>query len=207
MNTLTANPSYLSIRSAKAIGRICVIVLTLLLISCTTVLVRTTGTNGIQEDPTKRTAGAIVEDRSIQTKVVVNMKSQQPLFRQTNFDVISHNGVVLLVGQVATQTLKDEATNIASVASQKIKRVHNELEIQGNTTFLSRGNDSWISTKVRTQMLANSNVPSGQIRVFTENATVYLMGIISQNEGDVAANLARNVSGVRRVVKVFEYLN
>jgi osmotically-inducible protein OsmY len=56
-------------------------------------------------------------------------------------------------------------------------------------------------------MLANSSVPSGQIRVITENGAVFLMGLVTQADADAAADLARNVSGVTRVVKVFEYLN
>jgi osmotically-inducible protein OsmY len=56
-------------------------------------------------------------------------------------------------------------------------------------------------------MLANSSVPSGQIRVVTDNGIVYLMGIVSQADGDLATDLARNVSGVTRVVKVFEYVD
>ena len=187
--------------------RILSLMLILLTTSCTSILVRTTGEQGIQENPTERTAGAVVEDQSIETKVVVNMKSQEPAFRQAHFDVISHNGVVLLVGQVESQTLKSLATDIASRASSKIKRIHNELEISGKTSLLSRGSDTWIATKVRTLMLANGDVPSDQVRVVAENGAIYLMGIISQAEGNNAANLARNVSGVTRVVKVFEYIN
>ncbi|PCJ25092.1 MAG: phospholipid-binding protein [SAR86 cluster bacterium] len=179
----------------------------LLLSSCTTILVRTTGEQGITEDPTKRTTGAVVEDRSIETKVVVNMKSQETSFQQAHFDVISHNGVVLLVGQVESDALKSRATEIASQASTKIKRIHNELEVSGKTSLLSRSNDTWIATKVRTLMLANSNVPSGQVRVIAENGSIYLMGLVNQADGDNAANLARNVSGVIKVVKVFEYIN
>lgn len=135
------------------------------------------------------------------------MKSQEPAFRSSNFSVISHNGVVLIVGQVESEALKSKATNIASQASSKIKRIHNELEVAGKTSLISRSNDSWVATKVRTLMLTNKEVPSDQIRVIAENGAIYLMGIISQNEGDRAANLARNVSGVTKVVKVFEYLN
>ena len=188
-------------------SRIVVLLAMLIITSCTSILVRTTGDQGIQEDPTERTAGAVVEDQSIETKVIVNMKSQEPAFRRANFDVISHNGVVLLVGQVESQALKDRATEIASQASVKIRRIHNELEISGKTSYLSRGNDGWIATKVRTMMLANGDVPSGQVRVIAENGAIYLMGIISQTEADNAANLARNVSGVTRVIKVFEYIN
>ena len=175
--------------------------------SCTTILIQTTGEQGISEDPTERTAGARVEDQSIETKVIVNMKSQEPEFRKANFNVISHNGVVLLVGQVASNELKNKASEIASQASNKIKRIHNELEVAGKTSLIARSNDTWIATKVRTLMLTNSDVPSGQIRVVAENGAIYLMGLVDQGNGDSAARLARNVSGVTRVVKVFEYIN
>ncbi len=179
----------------------------LLFTSCTTILVGTTGSDGFQEDPTERTTGAVIEDQSIETKIIVNLKSIEPAFRQTNVDIISHNGVVLLTGQVPSEELKSRATQIASEASTKIKRIHNELEISGSSSFLTRSSDTWIATKVRTLMLTNSDVPSDQVRVITENGAVYLMGMIDQSQGDHAANLARNVSGVIRVVKVFEYLN
>lgn len=178
-----------------------------LLGSCTTILVETTGEAGIQEDPTERTAGAVVEDQSIETKVVVNMKSQEPAFKGSNFSIVSHNGVVLIVGQTESEDLKTRATTIASQASSKIKRIHNEMEIIGKTSLLSRSNDAWIATKVRTLMLTNKEVPSDQVRVIAENGSIYLMGIINQEQGDRAANLARNVSGVTKVVKVFEYIN
>ncbi|MFT4885889.1 MAG: osmotically-inducible protein OsmY [Pseudohongiellaceae bacterium] len=178
-----------------------------LLNSCTAILVKTTGEAGIQEDPRQRTAGAVVEDQSIETKVAVNMKSQEPAFKSSNFSIISHNGVVLIVGQTESENLKASATSIASLASSKIKRIHNEMEISGKTSMLSRSNDAWIATKVRTLMLTNKEVPSDQIKVIAENGSIYLMGLINQKEGDRAANLARNVSGVTKVVKVFEYIN
>ena len=137
----------------------------------------------------------------------VNMKSQEPAFRDTNFHVLSHNGVVLLVGQVPSANLKNRATEIASAASIKIKRIHNELEVVDKTNLLRRGNDTWIAARIKTMMIADSEVPAGQVRVITENGSVYLMGLVSQLQGDKAANLARNVSGVSKVVKVFEYIN
>ncbi len=177
------------------------------LTSCSTILVNTTNRDGMVEDPTERTTGAIVEDRSIETKIAVNMKAEDPAFRATSFNVVSHNGVVLLVGQVESNELKAKATEIASRASAKIKRIHNELEVSGRTGLISQGNDTWIATKVRTLLFANGEIPSDQVRVIVENGAVYLMGIISQGEGDNAANVARNVSGVTKVVKVFEYLS
>ena len=189
------------------INRVFAFLILVTLASCSTILVNTTNRDGMQEDPTERTTGAIIEDRSIETKIAVNMQAIEPAFRKSSFDVISHNGVVLLIGQVESSELKSKATEIASKASTKIKRIHNEIEVSGRTGILSRGNDTWIATKVRTLMLANAEVPSGQGRVVVENGAVYLMGIISQSEGDNAANIARNVAGVTKVVKVFEYLS
>jgi len=183
------------------------ILTTLAIASCTTILTETTGEAGIQEDPTERTTGAVVEDQAIETKILVNMRSQQPAFKKSRLQVVSYNGVVLMVGQVATEALKNEATEIASQASTKIKRIHNELEVTSNTSFLTRSNDAWIGTKARTVLMTNDDVPSSQVRVITENGAIYLMGLINQTQGDTAANLVRNISGVSRVVKVFEYIN
>ena len=190
-----------------SLKRFLLVAVALLITSCTAILVETTGEQGISEDPAERTAGARVEDQSIETKVIVNMKSQEPEFRKANFNVISHNGVVLLVGQVVSNELKNKASEIASQASSKIKRIHNELEIAGKTSLIARSNDVWIATKVRTVMLTNSGIPFRQIRVVAENGAVYLMGLIDQSNGDNAARVARNVSGVTRVIKVFEYIN
>ena len=184
-----------------------VAIVAIALSSCTAILTETTGDQGIQEDPAERTTGAIIEDEIIETKVAVNMRSQEPAFKKSNFSVISHNGVVLLVGQVDSDFLRTRATEIASKASVKIRRIHNELEVAGKTGFLSRSNDAWIATKIRTLMLTDNDVPASQVKVVTENGAVYLMGLVSQPEGNNAANLARNVSGVAKVVKVFEYID
>ena len=187
--------------------RVIALPLLILLTSCTAILVETTDEQGIRENPTERTAGAVVEDKSIETKIAVNMKSQQPAFRESHFDVKSYNGVVLMVGQVQSEALRRQATDIASRASAKIKRIHNELEVGENSSMLKRTSDNWIATKVRTKLIANRDVPADQIDVITENGAVYLMGLVSEAEGDNAANVAREVAGVTRVVKVFEYLN
>jgi len=98
--------------------------------------------------------------------------------------------------------LKQKATEIISKASSKIKRIHNELEISDKRGILSRGNDSWIATKVRTLMLANDEVPTNQVKVIVENGVVYLMGILNESEGNKAANVARNVVGVKKVISL-----
>lgn len=174
--------------------------------ACTPILVQTTGEEGIQEDPRKRSMGTVVEDQSVETRVEVNMKTRQNAFRDTSFSVFSHNGIVLLVGQVPTQELKEQATQIAADTSTHIRRIHNELEIGENRGFMTLTGDTWLATKVRTQLAANDEVDASSMRVIANNGVIYLMGILDESEGDRAANLARNVGGVSRVVKVFEYL-
>lgn len=174
--------------------------------ACTTILTETTGDQGFEEDPTSRTAGMIVEDESIQTRVTVNLRSREPAFRDASFSVHSYNGVVLLVGQVQNEALKQRATEITSDTSRSIRRIHNELEVAGRRSILARTNDTWLATKVRTQLAANSDINSSRIRVVANNGRVYLMGIVERDEGDRATRLARNVGGVAQVVTVFEYV-
>ena len=138
--------------------------------------------------------------------MAVNLKADSLAFRENHFNVVSHNGVVLLVGQIENETMKQKATEITSKASSKIKRIHNELEITQRRGILSRGNDTWIATKVKTLMFANDEIAANQVKVVVENGVVYLMGIVTETEGDTAANVARNVVGVTKVIKVFEYL-
>ena len=96
---------------------------------------------------------------------------------------------------------------IASEASTRVRRIHDELEVTGNTSIISRGNDAWISTRVRAVLLTNNTVADANIRVVTENGAVYLMGVVDREQGDQAAALISDIGGVTRVVKVFEYLN
>ena len=92
--------------------------------SCSTILVNTTNREGMQENPARRTPGAVVEDQSIETIIAVNLKADSLAFRETRFNVVSHNGVVLLVGQIESDSMKQKATEIISKASSKIKRIH-----------------------------------------------------------------------------------
>jgi len=188
------------------IKKLAILTLFLSTSACTTILTETTGEQGLQEDRYIRTTGTVVEDNSIETKVAVNMRSQNRAFRNSSFNVSSHNGVVLLVGQVQSEALKQQATQIASEASIHVRRVHNELEVSGRRSMLSRSNDTWLATKVRTQLAASDEINSNRMRVVANNGTVYLMGIVGNAEGERATNLARNVGGVQRVVNVFEYI-
>jgi osmotically-inducible protein OsmY len=120
--------------------------------------------------------------------------------------VVSFNGVVLLVGQVPSQDLKNLATRVANTPS-RVKVVHNELEVSGATTLLSRSNDALLTSKLKTLMLADPTVSAMRTKVVTENGVVYLMGLVTQQEAEMAVNLVSGASGVTKVVRAFEYID
>ena len=90
---------------------------------------------------------------------------------------------------------------------RNVRRVHNELTVAGETTLLSRTNDGWLTTKVKTALSAGELTDATRIKVVTENAVVYLMGLLTRSEADAAVALAREIKGVQKIVKVFEYIN
>jgi len=126
----------------------------ILLSSCTTVLVQTTGPDGLIEDPTERTTGALLEDKAIETKIGVNVRTQEPELKKSNIDVTSHNGFVLITGQVQSERLKDRVTEIAREASTKTKFIQTNLKLLGNELNRSRKR-CMDCHKVRTLMFAD----------------------------------------------------
>lgn len=159
----------------------------------------------VQENPGKRSLGAWVDDQSIETLITVNLEKNNSEFKKNHVIVVSFNGYVLLVGQVATPELKADAERIAN-QSLKQRKVYNELEVSGPTTVLTRTSDSWITSKIKTRMIGTSGFPSSRIKVITENGAVYLMGLVTPEEAQMAVNIARESYGVQKIVKVFEYI-
>ena len=120
--------------------------------------------------------------------------------------VTAYNGVILLAGQTPRNELKDLAAQRARNV-QGVKKVYNELQVQQPASLLARSNDSLLTTRIKAQMLADSSVSSSDIKVVTENGIVYLLGVVSRSEANAATNVAQGVSGVQKVVRLFEYTN
>ncbi|WP_148254662.1 BON domain-containing protein [Aidingimonas lacisalsi] len=179
--------------------------LMLLLGGCTTVA-NVTHSGTIEENYGKRTVGSQVEDESIETKTEVNLSKTDARFDDARVNVDSYNGIVLLTGQVPSQELKDKALEIAE-AVRNVRKVHNELSVSANLPVGQRISDGWLSTRIRTDLATNESIDASRIRVVTENASVYLMGIVTRDEGDRIAQAIANINGVQRIVKAFEYLD
>lgn len=147
----------------------------------------------------------IIEDQKITNSIVNKIKFDRELGAPTtHVDVTTFNHVVLLTGQTITQSLRDQIDQIAK-STPKVSRVYNEIAIKGPSSSLTRTSDSWITAKIKTQMMATKGLKSGTIKVVTENGSVYLMGIVTQEQADMAVEIARKVAGVQKVIKIFQY--
>ncbi|ATD58929.1 MAG: BON domain-containing protein [Janthinobacterium svalbardensis] len=152
----------------------------------------------------RRTLGAQTEDKSIALKGESRIPSIVGDVGHVN--VTSFNRRVLLTGEVRDEAMKNaverEVRNIEGVES-----VANELIIAGPASYTSRSNDALITTKVKASLVDMKTISAASFKVVTENATVFLMGRVTQREGTVAADVARGVGGVQKVVKLFDYIS
>ncbi|WP_372762760.1 division/outer membrane stress-associated lipid-binding lipoprotein [Pseudoalteromonas sp.] len=153
----------------------------------------------------RRTIGSQIDDNNIEIKASFAISEVTRLNKFARINVISVNGIVLMVGQVANEEMKNEAQRSIEGVSG-IRKIHNQIRIGSNVGVTTQTHDSWLTSKVKAQLLAAKNISSNNIKVVTENAEVFLMGLVSDAEANQAVNIARNVSGVERVIKAFEYL-
>ena len=161
--------------------------------------------NSIEEEPGERSLAEQVLDESIETKAVVNIRAANDAFDDLGFLVVSYNGYVLIAGEVPTQDLKDQASNVVRDI-EGVRRIYNELVIGPKSTSGTEANDVWVTTKVKTALLTDSEVPSLRVKVVTENGVVYLMGLLATEEAKRTAAAAADVDGVKRVVRLFELI-
>lgn len=170
---------------------------------CVEMVVGTAVVGGIAAND-RRTLGAQTDDKAITIKAEASMP--RLIGDAGHVNIACFNRKVLLTGEV-----RDEATRATverEVASiQGVQGIVNELEIAGRSTYTARGNDAILTGKVKASFVDTRDLSATAIKVVTERETVYLMGRVTQREGQRAAEVTRGVTGVRRVVKVFDYIN
>lgn len=188
----------------RAIATLFLIAALAFLQSCSSII-SATKSEPIKEDPDERSFGAYFDDEWIETKALVNIDKAHPDLAQAHIIVVSYNGVVLLAGQAPSEQLRELAANTVAKI-KKVRRVHNELTLAGNTSMMARSNDGWITTKVKSKLLANSEISGSSIKVVTENGVVYLMGLVTREAADKATQVTRETAGVQKVVRIFEYI-
>lgn len=169
-------------------------------------LIEATTSEPIYVHPGKRTVGATIDDRNIETIAMVNMIKAHPGLADARIIVNSHNGVVLLTGQVASNDLRQLASDTVNKIST-VRQLHNELQVGPYVPMSTRTYDTWLTTKIKTKLIANKEIDNSRVRVITEAKTVFLMGMVSRREAEIVTDIARTTGGVRKVVRVFEYIN
>lgn len=173
--------------------------------ACAPLVVAGAGTAAVAAHD-RRTVGAFVDDSAIELKLNAAFDSDDELRQHTHINATSMNGIVLLSGEATTAALRDrvlaKARDIAG-----IRRIVNEVRIAPPSSIGGRAHDTWLTTKVKSALIGTENLDSTRVKVITENDAVYLLGIVTHQEGALATRAASTVDGVTRVVKLFEYLD
>ena len=151
----------------------------------------------------RRTLGAQAEDKAIFTKA--ESRISERLGNAANVSVTSFNRKVLLTGEVPTAVAKAEAAIIAG-SVENVLSIVNELQVAGASSLTARTSDSILTGKVKGNFVDDKDLLANAFKVVTEAGVVYLMGLVTREEGDRAARVAARTSGVKQVVKVFEYI-
>ena len=160
------------------------------------------GGASVVNDP--RTTGSLVEDESIELKAGNLLRGDKDLAQQTHINVTSYNQVVLVTGEAPTEDMRARVIELVK-GIEKVRTTHNEVTIAAPSPISSRTTDSWLTTSVKAKIVGAKELNAIRIKVVTEAGTVYLLGLVKQEEGSLAAQLASQTAGVQRVVKLFEY--
>ncbi|MFQ5643449.1 MAG: BON domain-containing protein [Thiogranum sp.] len=156
----------------------------------------------------RRTTGSIVEDEAIELRVINALSKDKELSKQSHINVTSYNYMVLLSGETPSEAFRTRAGEIAR-AQKQVRRVHNELVIAAPSSMMTRSSDALITTKVKSALfkVKYSGFDPSRVKVVTENGTVYLMGLLHRKEAEEVTEQARRISGVQRIVTLYQYLD
>ena len=162
------------------------------------------GATKVATDP--RSMGTQLDDETLESRVNSAIKKDQQIKSEARISVTAYSGRVLLTGQVPNENLREVASSLAK-GVQNVNDVYNEVRVGPKVDFAQISKDSWITSQIKSKMLVDSKVKTSDVKVVTENNEVFLMGNGTQDQGNAAAEIARNVAGVTKVIKVFNYLN
>lgn len=153
-----------------------------------------------------RTVGEQIDDLNLRKKIAIEINKQEEWKRVARIVFSTYQGDVLLMGQSPTTEIKTSAENLVKKIAG-VESVYNEIRISNKVGLSTLSNDSWITTQVRSKLLADKDIPSRNIKVVTENGEVFLLGFLTKLEATKAANLAGTVNGVKLVTKLIHYVD
>jgi len=152
----------------------------------------------------RRTPGVQAIDKGIELQASGSF--DKTFGDSAHINVTSFNQKVLLTGEVKDAAIKAEAEKYA-MGMKNVRSVFNELIIGPNSTFTMRANDTYLESKLKTQMIFTQQLPSNSMAIVAEGSSVYLMGILTQGEADLAKKIASNTSGVKDVYAYFDIIS
>ena len=150
-----------------------------------------------------RTTKEIWNDNNIEFEVAA-ITNKQPYRGSVRVTASSYRGSVVLMGQATTdaerRSFESQAKDVPG-----IETIHNQIRVKEPLSVSAISKDSWITTKVKSALLANSELNGIKVKVITEDSEVFLLGLVSREHADIATEVARNISGVKQVIRAFEY--
>lgn len=152
----------------------------------------------------RRTSGTQLEDETIELRA--SAKVRDMFGEKVHVNVTSYNRQVLLTGEVPSERERQAVSAIVEKV-ENVKSVMNELSAMPNASLGSRSNDLVVTGKIKATLVDSRDLFANAFKVVTERNTVYLMGRVTQREADSATALIRNVSGVNKVVRMFEIIS
>ncbi|WHP33586.1 division/outer membrane stress-associated lipid-binding lipoprotein [Trabulsiella odontotermitis] len=189
----------------KVFSPLAVLITALLLQGCVAAAVVGTAAVGTKAATDPRTVGTQVDDGTLELRVNSALSKDEQLKKEARINVTAYQGKVLLVGQAPNTELASRAKQIA-MGVDGATEVFNEIRQGAPVSIGTASSDTWITTKVRSQLLSSDQVKSSNVKVTTENGEVFLMGLVTDREGKAAADIASRVSGVKHVTTAFTYL-
>ncbi|HEV7577427.1 MAG TPA: BON domain-containing protein [Caldimonas sp.] len=176
-----------------------------LLAGCAPLVVGGAVVGGAMVATDRRTSGSQVDDEVIELKAKGRMGEAFPDDR-VRINTTSYNRMVLLTGEVPSDADKTTAEQVVARIDNVVSVV-NELTIGPANTFSERTKAAFITAKVKASLVDAKDLFANSIKVVTHRGVVYLMGRVTEREATRAAEIARGVSGVVKVVRVFEILS
>lgn len=152
----------------------------------------------------RRTSGTYIEDQAIELKA--SKAISDSLKDKVHANVTSYNRQVLITGEVSDESNKKKAESLVKPI-ENVLSIQNHLAIGPNSSLSTRANDTYITSKVKANFLKENKFAANYVKVVTESGTVYLLGLVTHKEADDAVEIARSISDVKTVVKVFEYID
>lgn len=154
----------------------------------------------------QRTIGTLIDDQMTELRVSDAIYKDKALYEQSHINITSYNFIVLATGEAPTEALKRRIGQIIQ-SQPKVRRVHNMVTIAAPSSMLTRTSDTTLTGRIKSAMLGSEEIEGHKIKVVTENGTTYLMGLVTRSQGDTAVALTQGISGVQKIVKLFEYLD